>query len=66
MEIKICKGVDKYIGLMFSKPKICIFNLNNKKYVWHSFFVFYTIAIFFLNKNLKIIEKNKIKTFFHL
>lgn len=63
MKIKYCKGIKKYFGLMFSKPKICLFELNNKKYVWHSFFVYYPLVILFLNKKAKIIEIAKLKPF---
>lgn len=63
MEIEFCKGIKKYIGLMFAKPKICIFEIKNKKYIWHSFFVFYPIFIYFFNRNLKLIEKTILKPF---
>lgn len=47
----------KIIGLMFSKKRNLLFELNNKKIIIHSFFVFFPIQLYFLDEEFKIIDK---------
>ena len=50
----------KFRGLMFSKPKNLIFVLNRETRfgaIVHMFFVFYSIDIYWLDKNKKVIDK---------
>lgn len=50
----------KFRGLMFSKPKNLIFELDKEtRYgaTVHMFFVFFPIDVYWLNKNKEIVDK---------
>ncbi len=55
---KICKTpLQQALGLMFSKKKTLLFELNKEKHLAiHNFFVFYPTSLIFLDKNKKVIE----------
>ena len=53
----------KIIGLMFSKKRNLLFELNNKRITVHSFFVFFPIQLYFLDENFNIVEKKTLKPF---
>ena len=49
----------KFRGLMFSKKKNLIFNLNKESRInsiVHTFFVFYTIDVYWLDENKNIVD----------
>ena len=63
---KICKNIfSQGLGLMFSRPKNIVFAFDKEKRSGiHSFFVFFSIDLIFLDKNKKIIEiKKNLKPF---
>ena len=62
-ELKECRYLSKIRGLMFSKKKNLIFNLNNKREVIHGLFVFFPIKLYFLDENFKVLEKGILKPF---
>ena len=53
----------KIIGLMFSKKRNLLFELNNKRITVHSFFVFFPIRLYFLDENFNIVEKKILRPF---
>ena len=53
----------KIIGLMFSRKRNLIFELNNRKEIVHSFFVFYPIRLYFLDERFNVVEKRILKPF---
>lgn len=65
---KICKSIfSQTRGLMFSKPKNLVFIFDREKKVSvHSFFVFFNIDLFYLDRKKRIIEiKRNMKSFSH-
>lgn len=62
---EILRGVRSNIGLMFQrklKPKeSVILELPKMKVQIHTFFVFFPIDLFFLDKNFRVIEKAAIE-----
>jgi len=66
-ETKFCKGINKYIGLMFSKKikdKALVFDFKSQKVSIHMFFVFFPIDLIFLNENKIVVEiKESLKPF---
>lgn len=66
--VKYCKGLSKYVGLMFSRKienKALIFEFKREQIsAIHMFFVFYPIDLIFLNENKKVVEiKENLKPF---
>jgi len=59
--IEICDTFwKKFRGSMFSKPKDLVFVLNVESRlnaIIHTFFVFYAIDVYWLDKKFKIIDK---------
>ncbi len=53
----------KIFGLMFSRKRNLLFDLDFRKEIVHSLFVFYSIKLFFLDKDFKIIEKRVLRPF---
>ena len=50
----------KFRGLMFSKPKNLVFVLDRETRIGaivHMFFVFYSINVYWLDKNMNIVDK---------
>jgi uncharacterized membrane protein (UPF0127 family) len=65
-KIKICKGLQKAIGLMFHKKSnsAFIFSFNRQQNVMlHTFFVFFPIYVLFLDAQKKVIYKREMKPF---
>ena len=65
-KIKLCKGFQKAIGLMFHKKvnSAFVFPLNNEQdVIIHTFFVFFPIYVLFLDKRKKVIHKTRMKPF---
>lgn len=61
--VRKCGFFGKFRGLMFSSKKNLLFEINNKKVLVHSLFVFFTIKLYFLDENFKILEKGILKPF---
>ncbi|MBI2106191.1 DUF192 domain-containing protein [Candidatus Woesearchaeota archaeon] len=61
--VEECKHLSKFRGLMFSKKRNLIFDLNNKREVIHGFFVFFPIQLYFLDESFKVLEKEILKPF---
>ena len=53
----------KVMGLMFSKKRNLLFELNNKNITVHGFFVFFPIHLYFLDENFNVVEKKILKPF---
>lgn len=52
------------LGLMFSRKKTAVFEFHcEKKVSLHTFFVFFTITVLFLNADKKIVEQTIMKPF---
>ena len=62
-DVQKCGVFGKIRGLMFNKKKNLLFEINNKKILIHSFFVFFPITLYFLDENFKILEKGILKPF---
>lgn len=63
---KTCTSMpSQFLGLMFhvQKPPILFVFNKEKRISLHTFFVFYPIDIYFLNKNKKIIETKQMNPF---
>ncbi len=62
---KICRSeFSKFLGLMFSRIKTTLFVFDSDvRYSIHSFFVFSTIDLVFLDKNRRVIETERLKPF---
>ena len=60
-EFKVCKSFfSKLRGLMFSKPKMLVFDFDREEYrSLHMFFVFFPIDLVFLDENKTVIEIKK-------
>jgi len=60
-EFKICRSfLSKFLGLMFSKKKMLVFEFDKEKYQsLHMFFVFFPIDVLFLDENKTVIEIKK-------
>ena len=58
---KHCKTIlSKFIGLMFSPKKTLVFHFNKEQLIsLHMWFVFYSIDIYYLNKDKVVIETKK-------
>ena len=65
--IKCDNFFTKFRGLMFSKKKNLIFNLNKESRInsiIHTFFVFYNIDVYWLDQNKNIVDfRLKVKPF---
>ena len=64
--IKCGTFFSKFRGLMFSKRKNLIFVLNKESRInsiIHTFFVFFPINVYWLDKNKNILEFKKVKPF---
>lgn len=62
-EVIEVRGLNKIKGLMFSKKKNLIFDLNYKKGLVHSFFVFFPIKLYFLDSDFGVLEKKELRPF---
>ncbi len=65
IEVIACKSFfSKFCGLMFSKKKNLLFIFKKPcKPLIHMFFVFYSIKIYYLDENKKILDKIIAKPF---
>ncbi|MBI4144288.1 DUF192 domain-containing protein [Candidatus Woesearchaeota archaeon] len=63
--MRVCKTfLSKTLGLMFQKPKPLLMVFEKPKIVaLHSFFVFGTIDVYFLNEKKEVMEKTRMKPF---
>ncbi len=63
--MKICKSwLSKARGLMFSKRENLVFVFNDeKKRSLHSWFVFFPIEVYFIDKYKQVVEKAILKPF---
>ena len=64
--VKCDNFFSKFRGLMFSKKKNLLFILKNETRVnaiIHTFFVFFPIKVYWLNKNKKVIDSKIVKPF---
>ena len=61
--LKRVSGLTKFFGLMLSKKRNLLFELDNKKIIVHSFFVFYPIKLYFLDEKFNVKEKTVLKPF---
>lgn len=61
IEGRIYKGYwGKFRGLMFSRKRKIAFDMGKEiKTPLHTFFVFFTIHVYFLNENKKLVEKKE-------
>ena len=56
--------LSKTKGLMFSKKKILLMVFNKERKIsLHGWFVFYPLKIYYLNKEMKVIEKTILRPF---
>ncbi len=65
-EYKVCRSfLSKFLGLMFSKQRILVFEFSKERYrSLHTLFVFFPIDVLFLDENKRIIEiKKNLKPF---
>ncbi|MBI2508130.1 hypothetical protein HYV89_04210 [Candidatus Woesearchaeota archaeon] len=51
------------LGLMFSRKRNLLFHLDNKKRIIHSFFVLYSIELYFLDEKFNVVEKSVLAPF---
>jgi uncharacterized membrane protein (UPF0127 family) len=58
-----CGFLEKIRGLMFSKKRNLLFDLNDKRELIHSLWVFFPIKLYFLDENFEIIEKGVLRPF---
>ena len=64
--IKCDNFFSKFRGLMFSSKRNLLFILNTEtriNAIVHTFFVFFPIKVYWLNKNKKIIDSQIVKPF---
>ena len=51
------------LGLMFSRKINLLFELDNKKIIIHSFFIFFPIRLYFLDERFDVVEKAVLSPF---
>ena len=58
IDVKLCRSPwSKATGLMFSKPRKMLFEFSKPRRIsLHMLFVFYPIDVYFLDKELQVIE----------
>lgn len=61
--VEKASGLSKIRGLMFSKKRNLLFDLDYKKELIHSFYVFFSIKLYFLDEDFKVVEKKKLRPF---
>ncbi|MCD6464171.1 hypothetical protein J7L02_01450 [Candidatus Woesearchaeota archaeon] len=63
-ELMLCKGFNKYLGLMFRRKQCAIIDLGKTmKPLMHNVFVFYDLKLFFFDENLKFVQEALLKPF---
>ena len=65
MKTKICSSwLSRAVGLMFSSRKRAVMVFDNERIVpLHTFFVFFTIKVQFLDRRKRIVEKTVMRPF---